>query len=270
MKRRSLSELRALVERGAPYGRRLLAELKADTRAGAQALHATCKRAQAEIRREGKRLEHMFSFERDLHGQGFTRVAGVDEAGRGPFAGPIVAAAVILKEPVEGLNDSKQLEPEERERLFGVLMAGEHTIGVAAVDVETIDRYGIQQANYSAMAQAVAQLAPEPEFLLVDGFNLPGVRQPQTRLIKGDGRSLSIAAASIVAKVTRDRIMVELDLQYPGYGFGKHKGYGTPEHYEQIERLGPCPIHRRSWSPIAQVIETGSLFDLDEVKTTCE
>ena len=259
-----------MVERGGPHGRRLLAELKADTRAGAQALYATCKKVQAEVRRERKRLEQMFSFERDLHAQGFSRVAGVDEAGRGPFAGPIVAAAVILKAPVEGLNDSKQLEPEERARLFDVLMTGDHAIGVASVDVETIDRFGIQQANYSAMAQAVAQLAPAPEFLLVDGFQLPGVPHPQTRLIKGDARSLSIAAASIIAKVTRDRIMVELDAQYPGYGFGKHKGYGTAEHCEKIERLGPCPIHRRSWSPIAQVIQTGSLWDLEEVETACE
>lgn len=259
--RRPLSELRALVERGAPYSQRLLRELKQDTRAGAQALHRACQRARQKIREERRRLERMLLHEKEALANGFRVVAGVDEAGRGPYAGPIVAAAVVLRDPVEGVNDSKQLSPEEREELYGRLWNGGHWIGVSVVDVEVINTEGIQVANYRAMAQAVEQLDPAPDFLLVDGFRIPGVRQAQKHLIKGDAISQSIAAASIVAKVTRDRIMVQLDAEYPGYGFARHKGYGTPEHYERITALGPCKVHRRRWGPILKALEAESLLD---------
>ncbi|MCC6698014.1 MAG: ribonuclease HII [Candidatus Hydrogenedentes bacterium] len=210
---------------------------------------------------EDVRLEAMLCFERDAAARGFQCVAGVDEAGRGPLAGPIVAGAVVLREPIPGLNDSKLLTEAQREDLFRRLQDGGHAIGCAIVSAEEIDALGIQSANYAAMLRAVAALTPQPDFLLVDGFSIPGCTTPHLRLVKGDRRSLSIAAASIIAKVTRDRLMIELDGRCPGYGFARHKGYATPEHLEALKRLGPCPAHRRSFAPLATTLETASLFD---------
>lgn len=199
-------------------------------------------------------------FETTAWSNGFTFVAGVDEAGRGPLAGPLVAGAVILFEPVKGLDDSKRLTPEVREALFAKLTAGNHCFGVGRVDHDELDRIGLQPANYLAMDRAVRALACAPDFLLVDGFSLPGCAIPHTRIVKGDRLSCSIAAASIIAKVTRDRLMDEYDRAYPEYGFAKHKGYATREHVEAIERAGPCPIHRRTFAPFAQYPETDMLF----------
>lgn len=206
------------------------------------------------------RIEVMLSFERGASALGFRRIAGVDEAGRGPLAGPIVAAAVVLAHPVAGLNDSKQLRANQREALFDILQHGEHGIGVAVVSAAEIDQNGIQPANYAAMARAVEALAPAPDHLLIDGFRVPGIATPQQRIVKGDARSLSIAAASIVAKVTRDRLMLQFDTEYPGYGFARHKGYATAEHLAALMRLGPCPIHRLSFAPLATRHESGVLF----------
>ncbi len=208
-----------------------------------------------------ERDDILMQFEREAAANGFRRIAGVDEAGRGPLAGPIVAAAVVLAERVEGVNDSKQLTEAQREDLYGVLTEGAHDIGVAIIDADTIDRHGIQSANYAAMAQAAAALFPAPDFLLVDGFMIRGCPLPQKWIVKGDSRSASIAAASIVAKVTRDRIMNELDEQYPEYGFARHKGYGTREHLEVLARLGPCPFHRKSFAPLSEALAPGMLFD---------
>lgn len=193
----------------------------------------------------------LWQFEREMTALGFARIAGVDEAGRGPLAGPIVAGAVVLAHPVEGLNDSKLLSEAQRESLYDRLVHGAHAIGCAIISSEQIDARGIQQANYGAMVDAVKQLAPLPDYLLVDGFRIPGCSVPHLRIVKGDRRSQSIAAASIVAKVTRDRLMVAFDAQFPGYGFAKHKGYGTPDHLDAIRRLGPCAIHRRSFAPFS-------------------
>jgi len=209
------------------------------------------------------RVARLMPFECAARRNGFRCVAGVDEAGRGPLAGPIVAGAVVLAGPVPGLNDSKQLSPEERDELFESLQSGGHAIGVAVIEHHDIDRWGIQQANYAAMLNAILDLAKSPDFVLVDGFSIPGCTIPQRRIIKGDARSLSIAAASVVAKVTRDRIMMEEHERYPEYGFARHKGYATPEHFEAIERLGPCPIHRMSFSPFARHPETAPLFEDD-------
>jgi len=199
-----------------------------------------------------------FEFERRLLCR-VTRIAGVDEAGRGPLAGPVVAAAVVLPESfirgglsadLEGLNDSKQLTARQRDRCFEALT---HTPGVAsavsAVGIEVIDAINILRATHQAMAEALAQLEPRPEHVLVDGLPVKSLAYPQTALVKGDARSYSIAAASIVAKVTRDRVMLEFDRRYPEYGFARHKGYGTPEHLAALARHGPCPIHRRSFAP---------------------
>lgn len=213
------------------------------------------------MRRSRAAISDMMAFEAEAMSNGFRRIAGVDEAGRGPLAGPIVAGAVVLAEPIEGLNDSKQLTARRREALYAQLHGGRHAIGVGIVEAAEIDRHGIQTANYSAMAQAVAALDSPPDFLLVDGFMIRGCAVPQKAVIKGDSRSFSIAAASIVAKVTRDRIMDSLDAQYPDYGFARHKGYATREHLDALRRLGPCPAHRMSFAPICRPPAPGDLFE---------
>ncbi len=215
---------------------------------------------------ERRRLENLFTFELQAEAQGFARVAGVDEAGRGPLAGPLVAAAVVLREPLAGLDDSKRLSETRREHLYDALHAGGAAIGLCVVEPAEIDTIGIQQANYAAMLRAVEALVPKPDLLLIDGFHVPGTPLPQWRLIKGDRRSLSIAAASIVAKVTRDRIMRSADENYPGYLFAKHKGYATQEHLARLAKHGPCPLHRRSFAPLASRLKTGTLFDLEKEK----
>lgn len=247
-RRPTLRQLRADADTGPPYDETFLNALRTDVRIGARQLLLRCERA---IARDAAYQAHevaMLQFEREAREAGYTRVAGVDEAGRGPLAGPIVAAAVVLCDPISGLNDSKLLTPAQRETLYQRLHDGGHAIGVAIVSAQEIDANGIQPANYRVMLEAAAALAEPPDFLLVDGFKLPSCPWPQRRLIKGDRRSASIAAASIVAKVWRDRLMEELDAQYPEYGFARHKGYGTKQHLEALAQHGPCPIHRRSFT----------------------
>lgn len=200
------------------------------------------------------------SFERELWLQGLQLVAGVDEAGRGPLAGPVMAAAVILPchwaasgcdAGLRELNDSKQLTERQREGFFALLTTHpEIRFAIARVDADTIDRINILQATHRAMNDALAQLSPAPQHALVDGLRVKSLRCPQTPLVKGDARSYSIAAASVLAKVTRDRLMAEYAVQFPAYGFGEHKGYGTPTHLAAIARHGPCAIHRKSFAPM--------------------
>ncbi len=202
------------------------------------------------------RLAH----ECDLWQKGFSNVAGVDEAGCGPLAGPVVAAAVVfpnswltagLPSKLRGLNDSKQLTEEEREKFFERIVSfPDVRFAIASVDVETIDRINIRQAAWQGMNLALDQLQPRPEHVLVDGIRIKWLPYRQTALVQGDARSYSIAAASVLAKVTRDRAMRELDKEFPGYGFAEHKGYSTPRHFAAIEKLGPCAIHRKSFSPM--------------------
>jgi ribonuclease HII len=201
-----------------------------------------------------------FESERALLQCGVKRVAGVDEAGRGPLAGPVVVAAVLfptewirngLPAELAGLNDSKQLTAEQREGYFAVLIGpGAVQFGIARIDAGTIDAINILQATHRAMNQALAQLHPTPEHALVDGLRVPSLRFPHSALVKGDARSFSIAAASVLAKVTRDRLMLEYDRQFPVYGFAGHKGYGTRRHLAALAEHGPCPIHRRSFAPL--------------------
>lgn len=193
-----------------------------------------------------------YRFESAAWRRGITRLAGVDEAGRGPLAGPVVAAAVVLPPGtrIAGVDDSKRLPPDERQRLFGVIRERAVAVGVAVVDHVTIDRLNILQATRVAMGQALAALDAEPELVLTDYVTVPGLRCPQRNLVEGDRRSASVAAASIIAKVTRDRIMEEADREYPVYGFGRHKGYPTPEHRMALERHGPCALHRRTFAGI--------------------
>lgn len=201
---------------------------------------------------ERQRLQTLWTLESAAWREGFRRIAGVDEAGRGPLAGPIVAAAVCLSRPVPGLNDSKQLTAGRREDLCKQITDGSHEVGIGTVTPAEIDRLGIQPANYLAMRRAVEALARTPDLLLVDGYHLPDMAMAVRRVVRGDRLSLSVAAASIVAKVTRDRYMRELDARYPQYGFARHKGYGVPEHLEALARFGPCPEHRRSFAPLRQ------------------
>lgn len=188
-----------------------------------------------------------FSYELDCGGE---CVAGIDEAGRGPLAGPVVAAAVVLPTdfPLEtGLNDSKKLNEKKRDALFDLISETALSIGVGIVDCERIDKINILQATQEAMHSAVRQLKSQPDALLIDGNYFIDMGIPYKTIVKGDGKSLSIAAASIIAKVTRDRIMIEADAEYPGYSFASHKGYGTKKHYAAIDELGVCPIHRHSF-----------------------
>ena len=217
---------------------------------------------------------HRLSHESELWKSGLTHVAGVDEAGCGPLAGPVVAAAVVfpcawvvsgLQSRLRGLNDSKQLTEEEREKFFSTIIGNpEIRYAIAIVDVEMIDRINIRQAAWRAMNQALDQLDPRAQHVLVDGLRIRWLPYPQTALVDGDCKSYSIAAASVLAKVTRDRLMRDLDAAYPGYGFAEHKGYATPQHYAAIKQLGPCAIHRKSFSPFRPVETEMDLFDASD------
>ena len=204
-----------------------------------------------------------YRFELEAWRAGVAHVAGLDEAGRGPLAGPVVAAAVIIspERRIRGLRDSKVLPPERREELFELIQRRALAVGVGIVDHETIDRVNILQATRLAMQHALAGLAVAPELVITDFVALPALACPQKNLVGGDARCATVAAASIVAKVTRDRIMLDLDKQFPEYGFAQHKGYGTPEHLAVLDRLGPCPIHRRTFSGVWR---QGELFVLEE------
>jgi ribonuclease HII len=193
--------------------------------------------------------------EASLRARGLRFVAGIDEAGRGPLAGPVVAAAVILPEKfrLKGLNDSKQLTEKKREHFYAKLVErGDVCWGVAILEAAEVDRLNILRATHEAMRQAVSLLATVPDHVLIDGLPVHPFPVAQTALVGGDALSFSIAAASVIAKVTRDRLMAERDPLYPHYGFAQHKGYGTPQHLRALDTHGPCPLHRRSFLPVAQ------------------
>ncbi|MBE6363187.1 MAG: ribonuclease HII [Lentisphaerae bacterium] len=201
--------------------------------------------------------DELLRSERELRAEGFCWIAGVDEAGRGPLAGPVTAGAVILpwhQNGLPGVFDSKQLSAEAREELYEELLTLENIdIGIGIADVEEIDKLNILKAAHLAMFRAVAQLK-KVDCVLVDGLPVKGFEVPSRNLIKGDARSASIAAASIVAKVVRDRMMMDYDAKYPEYGFASHKGYGSAEHLEALRKYGACPIHRKSFRPVAEVL----------------
>lgn len=196
------------------------------------------------------------TFEKMARAQGFYRVAGVDEAGRGPLAGPVIAAALILPDGlnIPGVDDSKKLTSLKREQLFDVIMSSAISVGIGVVGNEIIDHINILQATRLAMLNAVEQLKPQPDYILIDGITTINSAIAQKTIKKGDSLSLSIAAASIIAKVTRDRMMLELDTIYPGYGFAGHKGYGSAQHLESIRFLGPSPIHRLTFRGVKEHI----------------
>lgn len=200
-------------------------------------------------------------FDREKTGRGQRLLAGVDEAGRGCWAGPVIAAAVILPDSwcPDGLDDSKKLTARQREDFYEQIQASALSWGACAVSSVEIDRTNILRATLCAMAGAVARLDPRPDLVLVDGLQVPDVEYPAEAVVKGDSTSASIAAASVVAKVLRDRVMVAWDKRFPGYGFAAHKGYGAASHRQALVRLGPCPLHRFSYRPVAE-LDQGRLF----------
>ena len=225
----------------------LFAQYESDARNGVTALIVRYRKQLAKLSAERERLEKMRCYEHQYVQQGL--VCGIDEAGRGPLAGPVVAAAVILPKNCEilYLNDSKQLTEKRREAMFDEIKDKAVAYGIGMASPARIDEINILQATYEAMRQAIAQLNPQPQVLLNDAVRIPGVALQQVPIIKGDAKSLSIAAASVLAKVTRDRLMRKYDALMPEYGFASNKGYGSAAHIEALQQYGPTPIHRRSF-----------------------
>lgn len=234
----------------------LLTELEQDSRSGV--IQAIAKRKKEIQKRldEDERLEGMLAYEKECYARGMELIAGVDEVGRGPLAGPVVAAAVILPKAckIPGLNDSKKIPKAKHKEIYEAVLQNAIAIGVGVKDNHVIDQVNIYEATKLAMMEAIGQLEPQPQHLLIDAMKLD-LPISQTSIIKGDANSLSIAAASIVAKVTRDQMMEEFDKEYPGYDFAKNAGYGTTNHLAGLHRLGVTPIHRRSFEPVKSMCE---------------
>ena len=231
-------------------------ELILDGRAGVQAAISKRKRELQKQVDEDLRLEGMLAYEKELYTQGIDLIAGVDEVGRGPLAGPVVAAAVILPKAckIPGLNDSKKIPKSKHKEIYEAVLQNAIAIGIGVKDNQVIDQVNIYEATKLAMMEAIGQLDPQPQHLLIDAMKLD-LPIPQTSIIKGDANSLSIAAASIVAKVTRDQMMEEFDCEYPGYDFTQNAGYGTANHLAGLHKLGVTPIHRRSFEPVKSMCE---------------
>lgn len=234
----------------------LFEELILDGRAGVQAAISKRKRELQKQVDEDLRLEKMLAYEKELYTQGIHLIAGVDEVGRGPLAGPVVAAAVILPKAckIPGLNDSKKIPKSKHKEIYEDVLQNAIAIGIGVKDNQVIDQVNIYEATKLAMMEAIGQLEPQPQHLLIDAMKLD-LPIPQTSIIKGDANSLSIAAASIVAKVTRDQMMEKFDREYPGYDFAKNAGYGTANHLAGLDQLGATPIHRRSFEPVKSMCE---------------
>ena len=231
-------------------------QLSLDMRKGVQTALKSC---QKRIEKEQKRAEHFIEmqyYERLAYKEGASFIAGVDEVGRGPLAGPVVAAAVILPKNIEdlGFDDSKKLSASKREEIYRLIQEKAIAIGIGIVDADIIDQVNIYQASRLAMQQAVSELKIQPDYLLIDAMKID-VNTPQIGIIKGDAKSISIAAASIVAKQVRDQMMQEFDELYPGYDFSNNAGYGTPKHLEGLKSKGICPIHRKTFAPIKDYLE---------------
>ncbi|MGT2895049.1 ribonuclease HII [Streptococcus entericus] len=233
----------------------LFEEFLADSRAGVQAAVKKRQKELEQLAAEDDRLEALLWYEKKLYEKGFQLIAGVDEVGRGPLAGPVVAAAVILPVgcKITGLNDSKKIPKKKHEAVYDAVMGEAVAIGISVQSPEVIDRVNIYEATKIAMLDAISQLSQQPDHLLIDAMTLE-TGLPQTSLIKGDAKSMSIAAASIVAKVTRDRLMADYDKFYPGYDFAQNAGYGTAKHLQGLKALGITPIHRKSFEPIKSML----------------
>src|SRR5260370_812240 len=256
MKQLSLKEIQEKYASGsASVSWAILRKLQRDPRAGARRLYRVLAKRYDEQKKERNRLDAMLHFERLLWKAGIQRIAGVDEVGMGPLAGPVVAAAVVFPPgmEIEGIDDSKALDEETRVKLNQEIRERASAVAIGLVEVDEIDRINIYHAGIRAMQLALQTLTVTPQHILVDSRTIPGFAQPQNSFDKGDGINFSIASASIVAKVYRDRLMTELDEKYPGYGFANHKGYATPEHQRAIREFGPCPIHRQSFDYIREL-----------------
>lgn len=251
--RGTIKEIRARLLEEEPTDS-FIRQMQNDPRAGVRQLAQTYLRAQERKRQEENRVATMWHFERTCREQGYQVIAGVDEAGRGPLAGPVVAAAVILPEGFDasGLKDSKELSEKERLQLRARIEKEAQAFTIGMVDAAYIDQYNILQATYQAMRNAVSKLPVKPDILLVDAVSIPNMEIAQHGIIKGDRLSHSIAAASIIAKTVRDEWMLKAAKLYPEYGFEKHKGYATLEHQEALAKWGPCPLHRRSFAPVQE------------------
>lgn len=225
----------------------LLNKYQPDTRSGVITICRQYRSKLEAYQKELKRIDSMKYYERKY--DDYTYICGIDEAGRGPFAGPVIAAAVILPKDFDILyvNDSKQLSPKKREELYDEIIKHAVSYGIGSIPPDKIDEMNILQATYAAMRQAVRNMEVRPDILFVDAVTIPDVSIPQVPIVKGDAKSISIAAASILAKVTRDRLMIAYDKVFPGYGFAENKGYGSKQHIEALRRLGPSPIHRKSF-----------------------
>jgi ribonuclease HII len=289
--RLSIEEIRERYARAdQPVSPQVLNKLKRDPRQGVRRIYETLKKRYERERAEHLRLDAMLNFERVLWRSGVRRIAGVDEAGTGPLAGPVVAAAVVFPPHmfISGVDDSKRLDPEQRAAAELVIRAAAVGIGIGVADVAEIDSINVYQAALLAMRRAVEALPETPEHVLVDARSIPGVAVPQNSFNKGDGINFSIAAASVIAKTHRDRLMEELAAAHPGYGFDRHKGYATPEHQDAIRRLGLSPIHRRSFTFLREIRgeysplfydlkerlegarEHGALKSIEETLAVCE
>ena len=232
------------------------ASFEEDSRTGVQAAIRKRRKAILAELAEEERLETLLNYEKSLCARGIELIAGVDEVGRGPLAGPVVAAAVILPKlcKIKGLNDSKKIPKSKHKEIYEAVLQNAIAIGIGIKDNQVIDQVNIYEATKLAMMEAIGQLEPQPQHLLIDAMKLD-LPIPQTSIIKGDANSLSIAAASIVAKVTRDQMMEEFDKEYPGYDFAQNAGYGTANHLAGLDQLGVTPIHRRSFEPVKSMCE---------------
>jgi len=253
----SVAALKAnFLDSGEALPKGLLEALENDQRQGARDLATRLRTRQSENRAEGQRLRHLLKFESELWQQGFELIAGVDEAGVGPLAGPVVAGAAILPRDykLRELNDSKKLDEATRDQLAERIKTDCTAWSIGIAEVEEIDQMNIYHAGLLAMRRAIEGLRVAPNFVLVDARKIPELNMPQRGIVRGDSLSASIAAASILAKTTRDAMMFELDRQFPGYGLAGHKGYPTPEHFAALKKLGASPAHRRSFRPVREVL----------------
>ncbi len=255
-KKRTIAEYKVLLGQD-EVEETLLAEADADERASVRQLADKWRAKQAKREEERCRFREMLCYEKAFRQEGYQVIAGVDEAGRGPLAGPVSIGACILPPDcfIEKLNDSKKLSEKQRDILYDKIIECAIAWKVIFVSEEDIDKKNIYQATVDGMYQSISELNITPDAVLIDAVPLPKLTQPSHSLIKGDQKSASIAAASILAKVSRDRLMEEYDRTYPQYGFAKHKGYGTAEHVDAIHKYGPCPIHRKTFEPIASILK---------------
>jgi len=251
MKAKPIATIKQLLKEGKLTGDKL-EQLRVDSRKGVQNLLRSYDRSQAKKEELKKRFKKMWHIEQTLYEAGVDLIAGTDEAGRGPLAGPVVAASVILPKSfnVIGIIDSKQLTKKEREYFFEKIQEESIAYSVFTIDNHEIDRINILEATKQCMEHSLLNLQPQPDYALIDAVRLENLSIPSKSIVKGDEKSISIAAASILAKVTRDRIMLDIARDYPDYGFDKHKGYGTKDHLEKLKKLGPTPYHRYSFTPV--------------------